>query len=110
MKTYKREVERAIRELDRERVKLERANEGVAADIKKAAKANQVGIRLGKGVWDAVEARPFWTATSISAIPRVLRNAELAYGDRAPYEQRHCFSLHPFASSRIIGHAALPPS
>ncbi len=42
MKSYKREVDRAVRELDRERVKMERQNERLAQDIRKAAKANQV--------------------------------------------------------------------
>lgn len=42
MKSYKREVDRAVRELDRERVKMERQNERLAQDIRKAAKNNQV--------------------------------------------------------------------
>ncbi len=43
----KRELSRAIRELDRERAKLERQEAKVAADIRKAAKENQM-------VWSAV--------------------------------------------------------
>lgn len=42
MKSYKREVDRAVRELDRERTKMERQNERLAMDIRKAAKNNQV--------------------------------------------------------------------
>jgi hypothetical protein len=37
---------RAVRELDRERRKLEMQNERVASDIRKAAKANQM-VRAG---------------------------------------------------------------
>jgi len=44
MKGYKREVDRAIRELDRERRKMETQNERLVADIKKAAKANQSAV------------------------------------------------------------------
>lgn len=44
MKGYKREVDRAIRELDRERRKMEMQNERLVQDIKKAAKQNQAGV------------------------------------------------------------------
>ncbi len=38
----KRELSRAIRELERERVKLERQEATIAASIRKAAKENQI--------------------------------------------------------------------
>lgn len=44
MKSYKREVDRAVRELDRERTKMERQNERLAMDIRKAAKNNQTAV------------------------------------------------------------------
>lgn len=42
LRDNKRSLTRAIRDLDRERVKLEQQEKKVIADIKKAAKANQV--------------------------------------------------------------------
>ncbi len=42
MKAYKREIDRACRELDRERRKLESQQVTIQNDIKKAAKANQL--------------------------------------------------------------------
>lgn len=44
MKGYKKEVDRAIRELDRERRKMEQQNERLVQDIKKAAKQNQPAV------------------------------------------------------------------
>lgn len=42
LRENKRQLDRAIRELDRERTKLERQEKQVIADIKKAAKAGQI--------------------------------------------------------------------
>lgn len=43
MREYKREIDRAVRELDRERRKMETQQTKLVADIKKAAKADQMG-------------------------------------------------------------------
>jgi len=43
MRENKRTINRAIRELDREKMNLEKNEKKIIADIKKAAKANQMG-------------------------------------------------------------------
>jgi charged multivesicular body protein 2A len=43
MRENKRTINRAVRELDREKVNLEKQEKKIIAEIKKAAKANQMG-------------------------------------------------------------------
>ena len=58
----KRELSRAVRELERERVKLERQEAKVSADIRKAAKENQIVRVSAVGA-----ARVHWVAAPIVA-------------------------------------------
>ena len=44
MRQYKREVDRAIRELDKERKKLEASNDKLVGELKKAAKADNKAV------------------------------------------------------------------
>jgi charged multivesicular body protein 2A len=44
MRQYKREVDRAIRELDKERKKLEVSNDKLVVELKKAAKADNKAV------------------------------------------------------------------
>ena len=44
MREYKREVDRAIRELDKERKKMEASNDKLVNDLKKAAKSDNKAV------------------------------------------------------------------